>query len=329
MEYHQLINTSVFLGPMSKNIVDATIEFANDNNVPIGLIPSRRQVDYKSGYVNNWNTKSFSKYVRNKSNNIIIVRDHGGENQGDTIDDGFKSFYHDSKYFDVVHIDVWKCYKEINEGVIETIKNINYCYSINPNILFEIGTEQSIREFTIDELKYLLIELKNNLDEKIFKQIKYLVIQCGTSLIMNENTGIFDENKLNKMIELSKKYNLLSKEHNGDYQSNEIVKKKFKLGLNCINIAPELGKIETECILNNMNSEKDIDWFFNLCYESKRWEKWVGKDFDPFSNKKELILISGHYVFSHNEFKNYMNNKYELNEEIKNKIKNKINSLLF
>ena len=36
-----------FIGPLSKNVVDAVINFNSD----IGLIPSRRQVDYDGGYV--------------------------------------------------------------------------------------------------------------------------------------------------------------------------------------------------------------------------------------------------------------------------------------
>jgi len=45
-----------FIGPMSKNIVDSIIEFCNNTNNTIGLIPSRRQVENTSGYVNNWTT---------------------------------------------------------------------------------------------------------------------------------------------------------------------------------------------------------------------------------------------------------------------------------
>ena len=37
---------------MSKNVVDLVIEFNGD----FGFIPSRRQVDYQGGYVNNWTT---------------------------------------------------------------------------------------------------------------------------------------------------------------------------------------------------------------------------------------------------------------------------------
>ena len=48
-----------YIGPMSKNVVDCVIKHSQKNL--IGLIPSRRQVDYCGGYVNNWNTKQFSE----------------------------------------------------------------------------------------------------------------------------------------------------------------------------------------------------------------------------------------------------------------------------
>ena len=38
---------------MSKNIVDAINEFCKETNNKIGLIPSRRQVEWDGGYVNN------------------------------------------------------------------------------------------------------------------------------------------------------------------------------------------------------------------------------------------------------------------------------------
>ena len=58
-----------FIGPMSKNVVDAVIEFNGD----FGFIPSRRQVDCNGGYVNDWTTGEFSKYVNGR---VPIQRDH-------------------------------------------------------------------------------------------------------------------------------------------------------------------------------------------------------------------------------------------------------------
>ena len=56
-----------FIGPMSKNVVDAVIEVNKDIDLKIGFIPSRKQVEYDNGYVNNWTTESFSKYVKSKT----------------------------------------------------------------------------------------------------------------------------------------------------------------------------------------------------------------------------------------------------------------------
>ena len=72
------MNPKLFIGPMSKEIVDAVIDYP----APLGLIPSRRQVDHESGYVNRWVTETFCNYVRSKTDKVLLVRDHGGPNQG-------------------------------------------------------------------------------------------------------------------------------------------------------------------------------------------------------------------------------------------------------
>ena len=76
------------------------------------------------------------------------------------------------------------------------------------------------------------------------------------------------------------------------------------------------------CYLEEM--DKDIDEYYNICYESKRWEKWVDKDFIPEDNKKELIKICGHYVFSDERF---LNMKPHIDDKIKSVIKNKLRRL--
>ena len=68
--------TLLGVGPMSLNCVDSVLELSNEYNAPIILIASRRQIDseqFNGGYVNNWTTSEFTKYIRNKDkkkNNI-------------------------------------------------------------------------------------------------------------------------------------------------------------------------------------------------------------------------------------------------------------------
>lgn len=105
------------------------------------------------------------------------------------------------------------------------------------------------------------------------------------------------------MIKVAKEFNLLTKEHNGDYIESSVIRSKFTKGLDAINIAPEFGRMETECYLERLD-ESQFQRLFQICYESKTWVKWsMGDDsFDPFSNKDRLIKVCGHYVFSDKMF---------------------------
>ena len=311
------MNIKYFIGPMSKNVVDAIVEFCTNTGYVIGLIPSRRQVEWSGGYVNNWTTEEFSKYVTTLS----LQRDHGGPGQGNNDDDGYKSLEEDCKYLDLIHIDPWKKYPKYEDGLKWTIDMIKFCYNHNPQIQFEVGTEESIRRFKTKELNMLIKDLKSKLPNDIFNQIKYLVIQSGTSLKGNTNTGDYDRDRLIFMVKIAKSWGLLSKEHNADYIPVELIKEKMDLGLDSINIAPEFGLIETLTYLEN---GIDIDKFWKMCYDSKRWEKWVNKDFNPFTQKEELIKICGHYVLSHPDFQNI---KPDIDNKIKNNIKKKLNIL--
>ena len=95
------------------------------------------------------------------------------------------------------------------------------------------------------------------------------------------------------------------------------------MGLDSINIAPEFGQLETLCYLDEMGN--DIEEYYKICYESKRWEKWVRTDFIPENNKKELIKICGHYVLSDDNFKKF---KPNIDDKIKNIIKTKLEDLI-
>ncbi len=307
-----------YIGPMSKNVVDAVIEFTEETDNKIGFIPSRRQVEYNGGYVNNWTTEEFSDYVDGR---VPIERDHGGAGQGYKDDDGYKSFRYDCENFDIIHIDPWKAYPNFDDGLKETLATINYIHNMNPNTLFEVGTEEAIRKFTPDELDKLLEELSHF---EFFENIKYAVVQSGVGLDLGKrvNTGNFDLDRLKDFIRVCKRWGKLSKEHNGDYLTNEDVKVRFEAGLDSLNIAPEFGQLETLCYLEHMGD--DIEDYYKICYDSKRWEKWVNDDFVPEDNKEELIKICGHYVLSDKKF---LEIKPNIDIIIKSKIKNKLGDL--
>ena len=313
-----------FIGPMSKNVVDAIVEFCKETGNTIAFIPSRRQVEWDGGYVNNWTTEEFSNYVTT----LPIQRDHGGPGQGNNDDDGFESLAYDAKYFDLIHIDPWKKYSRYSDGLEKTIEMIKFAYDINPKLIFEVGTEQAIRPFEAEELDQLVIDLQVALPKEVYKQIKYLVIQSGTSLKGTNQTGEYNSDRLKQMIKVAKRHNLLSKEHNGDYIPVETIKEKFDLGLDAINIAPEFGLIETLTYLGEIKDEKTFDKFWQICYDSKRWVKWVNPGFDPYINKEQLIKICGHYVLTNPEFISEIKSQFpNIDVKIKSNITRKLKQL--
>lgn len=289
----------LYLGPMSKNIVDSIIDYNNEHKLPVGIIASRRQIEYTGGYVNNWSTIFFDHYIRQRSQNTLICRDHGGPMQGSIEDDGEISLTVDSVYMDIIHIDPFK-YLKLEDAIFYTKHAINKCSSINKNVLFEIGTEESIYQFNTENLDYFINKLKLEIP-KYFDKIIYVVIQSGTSLKSGINTGTYDEERLHSMISVCQKYGVLSKEHNGDYLSPEQIKAKFNMGLSAINIAPEIAHIETEYILQNISNEKRDIWY-QLCINDGKWKKWFPENFNPNDNKDIVIKLCGHYVFTNYQF---------------------------
>ena len=310
-------NPKYFICPMSKNIVDSVIEL---NSELFALIPTRRQIDFDGGYVNNWDTKSFHEYVKGKSN-LIIQRDHAGPNQGKQEDDGMESFKSDSKYFDSIHIDPWKLHnKSWSDGAKKTLEIIQTLNELNPKLKYEICTEEAIMHFSSSDILNILRYLKSNLDEDVFNKIEYVVIQSGVGLdlVNMKNIGNFNKTRLKEMIDIVNSFGKKTKEHNGDYLSNSELGLRFENNLDGLNIGPEIAQLETMTYLEYM-TEEQIDQFYQICLDSKKWEKWVSKTFDV-SDKKLLIRVCGHYCFN-------LFDLPKIDDIIKERLKNKLLSL--
>jgi hypothetical protein len=134
------------------------------------------------------------------------------------------------------------------------------------------------------------------------------------------------------MVNLARHYNFSTKEHNGDYIPVSTIHEKFKLGLEAINIAPEFGLIETQTYLDEIAASAShhlFDKFFDICYASKKWVKWVDADFDPFEpeNKLKLVKISGHYVLSSPEFIENIKSIFPIDREVQRRVIEKLKEL--
>ena len=329
--------TLLGVGPMSVNCINTTIDIANEYDVPIFLISSRRQIDCESqgkGYVNNWSTAEFSDYVKKKDRKklIYLSRDHGGPWQN-PIERNFdlhqamksakNSYLEDIKAgYKILHIDPSiDIHQEldIDEILNRAFELYEYCWEesqrLNVDIAFEIGTEeQSGSTNSLEEFEYSLEKITNFCNKnKIAKPI-FIVAQTGTKVMEMKNIGSFEspirfenelpaEIQLPKVLEICDKFNILMKEHNADYLSNESLQWHPKLGIPAANVAPEFGVIESKAFLNILeenNLTKFANEFIKISFESKKWEKWImqGSKIDD----REKAIISGHYIFSTNPF---------------------------
>ena len=294
----------LFVGPMSKKIVDNVLEYSKLRKTSLGLIPSRRQVESDGGYVNNWQTKQFCDYVRAEYSDVLLVRDHGGPMQGEMPDDGMKSIFCDIKNnFNILHIDPWKTAVNVDDGINKTKKILEKICLADENINFEIGTEASIFSYTPTDLNKIITEVHNFLGSS-FNRVKYAVVQSGVEIEGTKNIGVFNPSRLKEMINIIHDFSLLSKEHNGDYLTKEEITERARLGLDSINIAPEFGVMQTRLFLDSVFNEQDFELAYQICEKSKKYLKWVSKatQKNPASNKKLIIEVCGHYNFSKEPF---------------------------
>ena len=292
------LHRTVFIGPMTLNVVDSVLEVNHSNNF-FGLVPSRRQIECTSlggGYVNNWNTSNFMDYV---TGGALVLRDHAGPGQGLNCDDGLASLTADIRSgLKFIHIDPWKKCSTIDDAIEKTSSLIKFCLSIDSSCHFEVGTESAIFPYTAAQLENFLFGLEKQVGYA-FNNIVYGVVQSGTQVLGLKNIGNFTHQNSSAMCDVVHKFGLLAKEHNSDYLSAEEFKERKAAGVDSFNIAPEFGVMETRTILSLLNENNELsEQFQNLAYNSRKWEKWVNKP----PTKLEATNISGHYVLASQEF---------------------------
>jgi len=327
--------TLLGVGPMSLNCVDAAIELANEHEAPMFLIASRRQIDaeaFGGGYVNNWTTAEFAKYVidRDKKGKILLARDHGGpwqnskEIEGNlslrrAMESAKASYRADIEAgFQVLHIDPSvdiHGQPDVDEVLDRVFDLYEFCWDqaqkLRQEVIFEIGTEeQSGSTNSQEELDYTLQAVQQFCKKNHFPQPTFVVIQCGTRVMETRNVGSFDspvrvadelpaEIQLPKMIEICNRYGIFMKEHNTDYLSDAALQWHPRLGIHAANVAPEFGVTETRAlleVLENNGLEVLAEKFLQLAFDSNKWHKWMLEN--TRATDRDRAIIAGHYIFS-------------------------------
>lgn len=322
------------LGPMSKDIVNLCLEYSKVYDYPIMLIASRNQVDYDSGYA--FTTKEFVNFVKNNINydskRVLICRDHCGPYFSDddkslTLDAAVERCLQTIKTdidsgFDLIHVDVGRVPdNEFREQIAS--KLFDYALSLNPDIMFEFGSEDNTSTGIDESIANLDTQLE--FVQKYKNNLKFFVTQTG-SLTKHTQVGIFDPNLNKEISEKIHSYGLSFKEHNGDYLSESDLSYRAKANVDAVNIAPQLGSIQSTVLyqLKDHCSAEFHDFFMEVV-NNDYWKRWVL--YESGSDNFTKFRVSAHYCYNYSEGKKLMAILNET-EEFKNNLRTEIFSLL-
>ena len=289
-------------GPMSKEIIEILAQHTKENNYPLMLIASRNQVDYVTGYV--CTAAELADQIKPYKNpNLLLCRDHCGPyfsdlDRGLTIEDAMdrcmKTIAADiANGFDLIHIDV----SRIKDNQLHYAKQlIEYALSLNPDIMLEFGSEDNTGIDVNSSLARIDIQLgflnpyKNN--------IKFFVSQTG-SLTKDVQVGSFDIERNRTIGDQIRAEGFLFKEHNADYFTADDITQRIQAGIDSLNIAPQLGKVQTDLLKEF--APKDLwEIFSDLVYSQNYWQRWVP---EGVTDRDIAVSVSGHYLFSSQTYK--------------------------
>jgi hypothetical protein len=299
-EYPNLGKFKLGFGPMSLDIINLLVEYSLVYDYKFMIIASRNQVDFESSYV--CSTETLSR-LASRSNNILLCRDHCGPYFKDSdIELNYSQIINKCKQtiltdiqqgFKLIHVDVSRVQNNAFDLATELI---DYAVNLNPNILIEFGSEENTGLNLTDSIERIDTQLEFC---KKFKNISFFVTQTGSS-IRDRQIGNFD---INYNLFLSNKihnYGFLFKEHNGDYLDSLDLKMRKTAGIDAINIAPQLGTIQTKLLFDQFGKTKNWIDFANIVYDGKKFNRWISDE--KKNDKLAAVLVSGHYFFNTKEY---------------------------
>lgn len=304
-------------GPMSKEIIETIFMVSAREQTPLMLIASRNQVDHNFGYV--MKTAEYAMLIgdmkrKYPNSDVLVCRDHCGPGFGNPdepknqIDTTMDTIEKDIKFgFDLLHIDLCKYDATFADKIASTLYLLEFAFDLNEFIEFEIGTDENDGVLDTDPKRY----------EEILDMIgtwnpMFYVVQTGSLVKENRNTGRFEGQAMWDVFETIRKRGIKVKEHNADYLSaNEILRRNG--AVDAMNVAPQLGLIQTQTTMSLANIYGiDTTAFVNKVFSGGKWQKWVHRPCN-FRDKGLAVLVAGHYHFNDDE---YMEVLYRLNKEI-------------
>jgi fructose/tagatose bisphosphate aldolase len=292
-------------GPMSREVITAICNYTHDTKRPLMMIASRNQVDAESGYV--MTTPELRQLLDKLPTDYVwMCRDHCGpyfldSEKGLSLKDAIEATkktiaYDIEQGFDLIHIDTSRV--EDTYGVAEEL--FKFCIDLNPDIRFEFGTEENVG-VAAGAVKY-----KNDVAfAKNMPNIEFVVAQTGSLCHEDHQAGTFEIDTVRDLVKVANANGVKLKEHNADYLSADEIKLRRAAGVHAMNIAPQLGVVQTKLLKELCLSRVGEEYwnpFAELVLTSGRWAKWTDSDLD-----EQKVIVAGHYCFASAEYQAILN----------------------
>lgn len=300
-----MTNFRLGFGPMSAEVVEAIGSYATIRKVPLMIIASRNQVDANGGYV--MTTTQLAEQVKGFNREYLwLCRDHCGPyfldsekklSQKAAIEATKKTIAKDiEEGFDLIHIDTSRC--EDGYNVAENL--IKFCLDQNPRIQFEFGTEENVGVAAgLEKYKHDVAFASQ------FPNMQFVVAQTGSLVMEDRQVGTFDVEIVQQLVGYANDAGVKLKEHNADYLTTEQIRLRKEAGVHALNIAPQLGVLQTKFLKQVSRNGAEADWheFGAEVLGSEKWNKWL---LDGDDRKK--IEIAGHYLFNTSAYREMIRN---------------------
>lgn len=315
------------VGTVSADIIEAVYAYSHHYSIPLMLIASKNQIDHTSGYVmitpqfSQFSKQLIQKYPNSK---VYIWRDHCGPgfNGKSDLKDTYTTISSDLEHgFHGIHIDFSRYGKVYKERVEETIRAARFIEEISSSTLIEIGTEENLGSNFAGprRIQYELERFGN------IQNFYFYTCQTGSLVREDRQIGMFTNDAIERVRHMCDQIGVFLKEHNADYLNEEEIRQRKRL-IDAINIAPQLGVLQTKLTLS-LAVRYNIDYseYVTECYQSRHWEKWV---LDNSSYSPEtLAIFAGHYNFKTKEYKR-LREQIEMHVNFESILRNEVHTLL-
>ena len=312
--YQKKPETNLCVGPMTINTIKSIDKFSKENKKKIFIICSRNQIENKAlggGYVNNFSTEDFAKYIKKlKNSSLILGRDHGGPFTSDKKSNSFKkeiinckkSFKSDIKAgFGLIHIDT--SFTK-NHKFKVALDLYNFCFKISQKyrkkISYELGVNFHGDKFNKNEFNKII----NNFCK--LKNVKFITGTTGSKINNSKQVGKFMKDNSKLMSKKLANFDVLIKDHNCDFLNKKQINLRKKCGIYSFNIGPELAYAENDILYDfGMKSKnKSFKIFFKQVLKSKKWKKWCNRN----SPNRLKFSSSAHYLYNETSFLDFKKN---------------------